>query len=1281
MKQTPSAFQQTLSSCMIRDRFRLNRQWKQHGGSKDLDTRLGKSVALADQRKKNTPTVEYPDLLPVSDRVDDIKKALLDHQVIILAGETGSGKTTQIPKICLDMGRGIYGTIGHTQPRRVAVRTVAARLAEELNVNLGQQVGYQIRFSDRSEAGSQIKVMTDGVLLAETQHDRFLERYDTLIIDEAHERSLNIDFLLGYIKRILPKRPDLKVIITSATIDVDRFSSHFNHAPVIEVSGRTYPVEVHYRPLLEREKLKDLDEPVYQGVLNALDEIRTLERSQGSPGGILIFLSGEREIRELTSLIKRYGRFKGELLPLYGRLSNREQNQVFAPVLQSRIVLATNVAETSLTVPGIRYVIDTGLARISRYSVHSKVQRLPIEPISRASADQRKGRCGRVSAGVCFRLYSEEDFQSRPEFTTPEILRTNLAAVLLQMLKLNLGEAARFPFLERPEQRQINDGFLLLRELAAVDDQRALSKAGRQIAEFPIDLRLARIILEARRFGCLTEILVIISALSIQDPRERPLEAQQKADLRHKAWQHEQSDFLDYWNLWCEYEALRQTSTQGQLRRYCRENFLSFLRMREWRDIHTQLMIVCRQQGFRFNQEAADYSSIHRAILAGFLGQIAQKSLTAGYIGARNRQCHVFPASSQFKRQRKWIVAANLVETSRLFARTVAEIDVSWIEPAAEHLIKRRYFEPYFSESRGQVLCHEEITLYGLVIQKKRLTDYAQVNPAEAREIFISEALVSRKLEGDFAFLKANLALIEEIEVLESKSRKRDLLVDHKVLFEFYDKALPQAVSTAIDLTRILKEQPSLPKQLLLTQDKLLQRQIEVSEELYPDSMKIGSNELKLEYQFKPSEATDGVSVDVPVRLLRQVSRHELDWLIPGLLREKCLALIKSLPKSLRKNFVPAPKYADLALENLEADGRSLHEALADKLFRLSGVRIQVADFNPQRLDQYLAMLIRILDDDGKILGTGRDLDVLIKQYAPAETGSLDRSLPNELEQSGLTDWSFGELPEELVLEQGGVRIHAYPALVDQKDAVAIQIFDRKIDADFAHDQGSLRLLMLRLQDHQKYLRRNIENFDRLALFYATRGSKQALLEELVEAVFRMTLVEGHPSIRDLQSFEDRLGLRQNLAETANRVALLLLDALERTNAIEAGFSRLKGTQWLNVVEDLRAQINFLFRAGFLKGSSLHWLSQYTRYLKGIKYRMEKLDGNVKRDELGIGRVRLFEDRLEALETVDHQQKLQFNWLLQEYRVSVFAQNLGTIVPVSEKRLEKAWQVLTDSRQ
>ncbi|MDE0758024.1 MAG: ATP-dependent RNA helicase HrpA, partial [Pseudomonadales bacterium] len=564
---------------MIRDRFKLNRQWQQHGMSKRLDQRLQESKALADQRRKNAPAIRYPEILPVSGRVDDIKQAIRNHQVIILAGETGSGKTTQIPKICLELGRGVYGIIGHTQPRRVAVRTVSARLAEELNVTLGEQVGYQIRFSDRSKAISQVKVMTDGVLLAETQHDRFLENYDTLIIDEAHERSLNIDFLIGYIKRILPKRPDLKVIITSATIDLDRFSHHFKQAPIIEVSGRTYPVEVCYRPLVEQEKREDSDERMYKGVLNALDEIRVLERAHGSPGGVLIFLSGEREIRELALLIKRSSQFKGELLPLYGRLSNSEQNRVFAPVRQSRIVLATNVAETSLTVPGIRYVIDAGLARISRYSVNSKVQRLPVEPISRASADQRKGRCGRVSAGVCFRLYSEEDFLSRPEFTTPEILRTNLAAVLLQMLKLRLGDAAKFPFIERPEQRQVNDGFMLLHELAAVDEQRALSKTGRQIAEFPIDLRLARIILEARRFGCLTEILVIVSALSIQDPRERPQDAQQKADFRHRAWRHEQSDFMDYWTLWVEYEALRQESTQGQLRRYCRENFLSFLRM------------------------------------------------------------------------------------------------------------------------------------------------------------------------------------------------------------------------------------------------------------------------------------------------------------------------------------------------------------------------------------------------------------------------------------------------------------------------------------------------------------------------------------------------------------------------------------------------------------------------------------------------------------------------------------------------------------------------------
>ena len=1267
---------------MIRDRFKLNRQWQQHGMSKRLDQRLQESKALADQRRENAPAVRYPEILPVSDRVDDIKQAICDHQVIILAGETGSGKTTQIPKICLDLGRGIYGTIGHTQPRRVAVRTVSARLAEEMDVTLGEQVGYQIRFSDRSKAISQVKVMTDGVLLAETQHDRFLENYDTLIIDEAHERSLNIDFLIGYIKRILPKRPDLKIIITSATIDLDRFSDHFKQAPVIEVSGRTYPVEVCYRPLVDQEKREDSDERMYKGVLNALDEIRVLERAQGSPGGVLIFLSGEREIRELALLIKRSSQFKGELLPLYGRLSNSEQNRVFAPVRQSRIVLATNVAETSLTVPGIRYVIDTGLARISRYSVNSKVQRLPIEPISRASAEQRKGRCGRVSAGVCFRLYSEEDFLARPEFTTPEILRTNLAAVLLQMLKLRLGDAARFPFIERPEQRQVNDGFMLLHELAAVDDQRSLSKTGRQIAEFPIDLRLARIILEARRFGCLTEILVIVSALSIQDPRERPQDAQQKADLRHRAWRHEQSDFMDYWNLWVEYEALRQESTQGQLRRYCRANFLSFLRMREWRDIHTQLLLVCRAQDYKFNHEAADYTSIHRAILAGFLGQIAQKSVSTDYTGARNRHYHVFPASSQFKRKPKWIVAASLVETSRLFARTVAEIDVRWIEPIAEHLVKRRYFEPYFAESQGQVLCHEELTLYGLVIQKRRVTDYALIDPIEAREIFITEALVSQKLEGDFPFLKANQALIEEIEVLESKSRKRDLLVDHKVLFEFYDEALPETLCTAMDLGRLLGNQQQFQKRLLLTQSNLLQRQIEVSDELYPDSLKVGGNELKLAYQFKPSEPTDGVSVDVPVSLLRQVPREKLDWLIPGLLREKCLALIRSLPKSLRKNFVPAPQYADLVLEKLQADqGRSLQEALADSLFRLSGVRIAVTDFNEQRLDQHLAMLIRILGEDGEILGMGRDLDALINDHAPMQTAGLLRASQHDLEQSGLVDWSFDDLPDDIMLEQGGVNIQGFPALVDQQDAVAIQIFDQKRDAEFAHEQGSLRLIMLQLQDQQKYLNRNIVDFDSLALFYATRGSKPALLEDMVEAVFRITLLEGRSPIRSRQVFQDRLALRQNLFDTANRISGLLLDVLQRANAIESRLGQFTDKQWLKVAEDLRRQMNFLFRAGFLRRISFHWLSQYTRYLKAIEYRLEKLGGGFSRDEQRMQHLKVFEDRLATLGSADLQQKMQFSWLLQEYRVSVFAQSLGTVVPVSEKRLEKAWQALVSSGQ
>ncbi|MBT4161943.1 MAG: ATP-dependent RNA helicase HrpA, partial [Gammaproteobacteria bacterium] len=910
-----------IDRCMIADRFRLRRDLKKKSERGRLVGRIEKSLKLVEQRKTSIPTISYPESLPVSQNAGLIRDAIEANQVVIVAGETGSGKTTQLPKLCLEAGRGVFGRIGHTQPRRVAARTIAHRLAEEMGVRVGNEVGFQIRFQDESKVSSLIKVMTDGVLLAETQSDRFLERYDTIIIDEAHERSLNIDFLLGYLKRILPKRPDLKLVITSATIDLERFSRHFNNAPIVEVSGRTYPVEVHYRPLVESE---DDNEPVMRGILEVLEEIDSLTK-----GDVLIFLPGEREIRETAQEIKRKGPKGYELLPLYSRLGIAEQNRVFATHKGRRVVLATNVAETSLTVPGIRYVIDPGLARVSRYSVRSKVQQLPIEPVSQASANQRMGRCGRISDGVCFRLFSGEDFEARPAFTEPEILRTNLAAVILQMLHLKLGDISKFPFVERPDQKQINDGFTLLFELGAVDRQRNITRLGKQLSLFPVDLRFARMLIAAAQMGCLEEVLIIASGLTIQDPRERPFDHQQASDETHRKYWDEKSDFQALINLWNSFEEKRQALSQGQLRKYCRQNYLSNMRMREWREIHRQLLLICKDQGLSMNKTPGEYAAVHRALLTGLLGHLAEKTGEYEYTGARNRKQFIFPGSSQFKRKPRWIVSAELAETTRLFARTVAEIEQRWIEPLAGHLVKRTYHDPQFDPERGQVVAREEVTLYGLILVNNRIVDFGSVDGPEAREIFIQKGLVEGALSSKLKFFQHNRRVIREIEKLESKERKRDILIETRALFDFYDQALPRDISSELELTAFINSSPENAQRLKLTKEELMQREADLSEVLYPDRLQVGQAALPLRYKFEPGSGDDGVSVDIPVVLLHQVPKAQLDWIVPGLLKEKCLALIRSLPKTLRKNFVPAPDYVDKVLEDFDYDGRELTTALA----------------------------------------------------------------------------------------------------------------------------------------------------------------------------------------------------------------------------------------------------------------------------------------------------------------------------------------------------------------
>ena len=982
--RTDNNVRQAINRCMIRDRYRLRGQLRRlkrndQDGWDKLHKRIEQSTALAEQRQQGIPEVKYDQALPVVDRKADIKKAILENQVVVIAGETGSGKTTQLPKICLEAGRGVYGLIGHTQPRRLAARSVASRIAEELQVAVGEQVGYQVRFTDHSNEQSLVKLMTDGILLAESQHDRFLNRYDTLIIDEAHERSLNIDFLLGYIKLILPKRPDLKVIITSATIDVERFSKHFDNAPVIEVSGRTYPVETFYRPLEDLElEGREADLRLQQGILGAIEEIEDFERTgKGARlGDVLVFLSGEREIRETHKFLRDAKLAHTEILPLYARLSAAEQNRIFQGHSGRRIILSTNVAETSLTVPGIRYVIDPGTARISRYSVRSKVQRLPVEPVSQASANQRKGRCGRVSDGICIRLYSEEDFLARPEFTDAEILRTNLASVILQMLRMGLGDISRFPFVDSPDGKAINDGFKLLQELGAVNKERRITAVGRQVSQLPVDPRLGRMLVEANKNQALHEALIVVSALATQDPRERPQEKQQAADQKHREFYHDDSDFMTYVNLWEAYEEQRQELSQNQLRKYCKKQFLSFMRMREWRDLHRQLALACKDLKFTVNEEAASYADLHKSLLSGLLSHLGNKDDEADYMGARNRRFYLFPASTLYKRKPKWVMSAELVETSRLFARTNARVEPQWIEPLAGDLVKRNYFEPHWEKKRAQVVAFEQVTLYGLIVVGRRRVNYGPVDPVVAREIFIREALVEGHYESRGAFQKHNLDLIGEVDELEAKSRRRDILVDPETLYAFYDERLPDYISNGATFEKWRKgAEHKQPKLLYLTKEYLMRHDAEqVTENRYPDRFKWEGLELPLSYHFAPGETDDGVTLTLPVQALCLLPKHRMEWLVPGMLYDKCVAMVRALPKPVRKNFVPVPGFVKGAMEALTACDEPLTEMLGRQLTRMSGVRIADDAWNVDNLDPHFFMNYRVLDDDGNLLGQGRDL-------------------------------------------------------------------------------------------------------------------------------------------------------------------------------------------------------------------------------------------------------------------------------------------------------------------
>ncbi|ASK34056.1 ATP-dependent RNA helicase HrpA [Alloalcanivorax mobilis] len=1239
-----------------------------------LAAAIERSVAERERRSALIPArLDWPDL-PVVHHREELAEAIRRHQVVVVAGETGSGKTTQLPKICLQLGRGANGYIGHTQPRRLAARSVASRLAEELHSQVGALVGYKVRFSEQVGDNSLIKLMTDGMLLSEVQNDRFLNRYDTLIIDEAHERSLNIDFLLGYLKQLLPSRPDLKVIITSATIDHRRFAEHFSGAPVFEVSGRTFAVETRYRPPEGERELG-------QQVEEVLREIQAEERRSGASGArdVLVFLSGERDIRDVHHHLKRCEFRDTELLPLYARLSAAEQQRVFSAHRGRRVVLSTNVAETSLTVPGIRYVIDAGTARISRYSVHSKVQRLPVEPVSQASANQRAGRSGRLMPGIAYRLYGEDDFLKRPAFTDPEIQRTNLAAVILQMADLRLGKVEDFPFMEPPDGRFVRDGYRLLEELGALDAQRQPTTLGRQLARFPLDPTLARMVVAGAAKQCLRETLVIVAGLAVQDPRERPRDKQQQADQAHQPFESKESDFLFFWNLWCWAEEQREALTRNQYEKLLKKNFLAPSRMREWRDTHRQLVLLAREAGWALNAEPAGYEPIHRALLTGLLGNVMSRDEEGEWLSTRNRKPLIWPGSALRKTKSRWLVAAEQVETSRLFARVVARVEPQWIEAEAAHLIKRQYSEPHWSKRRGCVMAKEQINLFGLVLAAGRRVNYGPLDPPLARELMIREGLVAGQLSQEPEFVKANRERLESLEEIEHKLRRRDILVDEEARVAFYDERLPEDLYSLAHLRTWYRKRadPAQRAALLMDDDFLLSRSAELREDAFPDHLRFGALELPLEYSFDPTGEQDGVTLVVPVAALAQVEQERLAWLVPGLLREKLEALIRALPKARRRHFVPVPDYVNALMEALRPD-RPLLAALTRELQRMTGVRVEQEEWPEAQLAEHLRINVRVVDEHGATLAEGRDLAALRERFSALAVAPRSGEQPPPQEER---EWRFGSLPVSDESEQGGLRLRYYPALEDRGDRVALVRVSDAEQAQQTHGYGVARLMLLRLPEQARQLRRFA---GQQPGFQKLKAEKSPMARQALEqALLRATSEHFHlhqEGIRDEHSFQQRLDAGRGDFVPAAETSLAGWAAMFADyRGVMARLEKNFPLAWAHAHRDIKTQLAALFDEDFLLTTPAAWLREYPRYLAALTQRLEKLPGQIGRDRTVSAELEEYWQQYlrragDAPPWRQSEPLTLFRWMLEEYRVSLFAQTLGTRMPVSAKRLNRQWE-------
>jgi len=1282
-----------LSQVQCRDRYHFIRQLQlikrsppasSEVKAQKLQTAMAHSIEKTAARLSSFPKIKYPEELPVVARRDEIKKAIQENQVVVIAGETGSGKTTQIPKICMDLGLGARGFIGHTQPRRLAARSVANRIASELDTETGETVGYKVRFNDKCSNDSVVKLMTDGILLAEIQSDRFLSQYQVVIIDEAHERSLNLDFIMGYLKRILPKRPDLKVIITSATIDPEKFSRHFNDAPVIQVSGRTFPVEVRYRPLNEDDAAtKDLSD----AVCDAVDEL-----GHESRGDILLFMNGEREIRDMAEVLNKRQLKGTEVLPLFARLSNTEQNRIFQTGRGRRIIIATNVAETSITVPGIRYVIDTGTARISRYSFRTKVQRLPIEPISQASANQRMGRCGRMSDGICIRLYSEDDFATRSEFTDPEIIRTNLASVILQMLSLRFGDIEKFEFLDKPDSRQINDGIKLLEELGAIQysDQQGLklTQSGRSLARFPIDPRLACMVMSAANNGCLHEVMVIVSALSIQDPRERPMEKQQAADQAHSRFNDPDSDFISLVNLWHYINDQKAQLGSSQFRKLCKAEYLSYLRVREWQDIYKQILIVVQELNYTMATEPASNDNIHQALLSGLLSHIGLKQAEGGYLGARNSQFHIFPGSSLKKGNAKWVMAAQLVETSRLFARMVAKISPEWVEVQAGHLVNRNYSEPHWEKKRGAVMAFESQVLFGITIVSRKKVNYGNVDPKLCREIFIRSALVEGEFLTRHGFFKQNLSLIAEITALEERSRRRDLLIDDDNLFHFYDERIPQDIVSSRHFDSWWKaQQKNSPTLLELTKEILMQHDASgITEHDYPTTWSQGNLRLPLEYKFDPGGECDGISVLIPLALLNQVTEKGFDWVIPAYREDKVVALIRSLPKAKRKQFVPAPNYASAfmaAVQGIDFEQTTMLSALNKQLLRMTGTRLELEEWDLSALPAHLKVQYQVIDTNKKVKAQGYDLQTLKQELKGVVAKTVAKSAETQkrsIERSGIAKietWDLGKLPAQVTQKQGGFELKAYPALVDEQHSVAIRLLDSPEQAQAMHLVGVRRLMMLNIPSPIQYLEKKLSNHTKLGLYYNPFGKVKDLIEDCTSCAIDHLLSQCATVIDEASYLSAREKVRAEVADLCLELASEVEQVLSSYHHLK---KRMKGKVALDQVlafNDIKSQTERFVYVGFVTDIGYQQIKQVARYLKAVDKRLDKLSIDSNRDRLSM---------LSLNNVIEEHKKLQakydcklstpkaiieLRWMIEELRVSLFAQQLGTAMPISEKRIKQ----------